>query len=87
MPDVRFARTADLSTLEEAGVGGHHRLTLRTSADVPWNAPFYARLGFVESEPDTPFLRGLVDVELRHGLGRYGRRIQMTASPAVPGPR
>ncbi|WP_149085638.1 MULTISPECIES: GNAT family N-acetyltransferase [Microbacterium] len=58
---------------------GHTHLTLRTYADVPWNAPFYAGCGFVESTPDTAFLRELVTVEQRLGLTRHGRRIQMTA--------
>jgi GNAT superfamily N-acetyltransferase len=79
------------AALAEAARRGHHRVTLRTYADVPWNAPFYARLGFVESEPDTDRLRALVVEESRAGLERYGRRVQMTAvptaEPVVPGPR
>jgi hypothetical protein len=55
-------------------------LSLRTYADVPWNAPFYARLGFIETEPATDFHRHLVEVEDRLGLARYGRRVQMTAA-------
>lgn len=58
---------------------GHTRITLRTYADVPWNAPFYSSCGFVESTPDTAFLQELVTVEQRLGLTRHGRRIQMTA--------
>lgn len=54
---------------------GHDRLTLRTYADVPWNAPFYRTMGFIEEEPTTTFHRSLVDTE--HDLERYGRRIQM----------
>jgi GNAT superfamily N-acetyltransferase len=75
------------AALEEVGRRGCDRVTLRTYADVPWNAPFYARLGFVESEPDTDFLRGLLAVEARFGLDRFGRRLQMTAVSDVPGPR
>lgn len=56
---------------------GRKRLTLRTFADVPWNAPFYASCGFVESTPDTDFLRDLLNVERQWGL-EYGRRVQMT---------
>ena len=66
-------------TLAEAARRRLGHLTLRTYADVPWNAPFYASCGFEPSEPDSPFLRGLVDVERRLGIDRYGRRIQMTA--------
>lgn len=68
------------AALAEAAARGHDRLTLRTYAEVPWNAPFYRRLGFEESEPDTVFLRGLVEIERRLGLDRHGRRVQMTAS-------
>ncbi|WP_375390294.1 GNAT family N-acetyltransferase [uncultured Amnibacterium sp.] len=75
------------AALVESARRGHERVTLRTYADVPWNAPFYASLGFVESEPDTPFLRGLVATEARLGLDRHGRRVQLTASSGVPGPR
>ena len=75
------------AALEEAARRGHDRVTLRTYADVPWNAPFYARLGFVESEPETDFLRALVTVETDLGLERYGRRVQLSADSAVLGPR
>jgi GNAT superfamily N-acetyltransferase len=64
----------------EARDRGHHWMSLRTYADVPWNAPFYARIGFTETEPATDFHRHLVEVEDRLGLSRYGRRIQMTAA-------
>lgn len=67
------------AALNEAAVRGYDRVTLRTYADVPWNAPFYKRCGFSESEPDQPFLLGLVTLEEQLELGRYGRRVQMTA--------
>lgn len=57
---------------------GFAELTLRTYADVPWNAPFYARHEFVESDPDSEFHRALIAAEARLGLERYGRRVQMT---------
>ena len=60
----------------ESGRRGCKRVTLRTYADVPWNAPFYASCGFVECAPDTDFLRDLSNVEQQRGLG-YGRRVQM----------
>lgn len=62
-----------------ASAHGHGELTLRTYADVPWNAPFYATCGFAVSEPVTPFLKSLVDVEESLGLMRHGARVQMTA--------
>jgi GNAT superfamily N-acetyltransferase len=67
------------AAMHEARSRGYERLTLRTYADVPWNAPFYGRVGFVETEPTTDFHKFLVDVEERLGLARYGRRVQMTA--------
>ena len=33
---------------DEAFARGFRRVTLNTFRDVPWNAPFYARLGFTE---------------------------------------
>ncbi|MBW8763112.1 MAG: GNAT family N-acetyltransferase [Microbacterium sp.] len=65
---------------DEAARRGHAQITLRTYADVPWNGPFYETCGFVPSEPDTNFLRSLVDVEEALGLMAHGRRIQMTAA-------
>ncbi|WP_369125314.1 GNAT family N-acetyltransferase [Cryobacterium sp. GrIS_2_6] len=38
---------------------GRPRVTLRTFADVPWNAPLYATCGFAECLPDNDFLRDL----------------------------
>ena len=64
----------------EAARRGIGHLSLRTYVDVPWNAPFYATCGFLETEPDTPFLRERAETETRLGLDRYGRRIQMSAS-------
>lgn len=57
---------------------GHAEITLRTFADVPFNAPFYAGLGFVETEPATDFHVALVETERDLGLDRNGRRVQMS---------
>ena len=64
----------------EARLRGYQWLSLRTFADVPWNGPFYARTGFVETKPVTEFHKHLAEVEERLGLDRCGRRIQMTAA-------
>lgn len=50
-------------------------LTLCTFADVPWNAPYYARLGFrkLSAEELTPGLRELRRREAVHGLDRWPR--------------
>ncbi|WP_311244372.1 GNAT family N-acetyltransferase [Microbacterium sp. WCS2018Hpa-23] len=66
------------AALDEARERGYRRMSLRTYAEVPWNAPFYASCGFLESIPETPFQRGLVDTEASLSLDRYGRRVQMT---------
>lgn len=74
-----YGRRLVAAALQEARERGYTRVTLRTYADIPWNAPFYASCGFLESIPETPFQRGLLDTETTLGLDRYGRRIQMTA--------
>jgi len=53
---------------------GLSALTLTTYADVPWNAPYYARLGF-----------GIVaDVELYEGLCRIREREEASGLAAWP---
>ncbi|SDL58421.1 Predicted N-acetyltransferase YhbS [Arthrobacter sp. ov407] len=64
----------------EARRRGYECISLRTYAEVPWNGPFYARVGFVETKPVSDFHKHLAEVEERFGLDRYGRRIQMTAA-------
>lgn len=53
----------------EARRRGQRRMTLRTYADVPWNAPFYAKRGFVEVESRTEFHRELAAIEERASSG------------------
>jgi GNAT superfamily N-acetyltransferase len=65
---------------KEARRRGYQWLSLRTYADVPWNGPFYAVAGFVETKPATDFHKQLEKVEERLGLDLHGRRIQMTAA-------
>ncbi|WP_338701938.1 GNAT family N-acetyltransferase [Streptomyces sp. Q6] len=50
-------------------------LTLTTFADVPWNAPYYERLGFRRlTEPElTPGLRRVRSAEAEHRLDRWVR--------------
>jgi GNAT superfamily N-acetyltransferase len=50
-------------------------LTLTTFTEVPWNAPYYERIGFrVLAEPDlTPGLRKIRATEAEHGLDRWPR--------------
>lgn len=74
-----YGRALVLAALAEARERGYTRITLRTYAEVAWNAPFYATCGFVESIPETAFQRALVESEESIGLDRHGRRVQMTA--------
>ncbi|MFI5842047.1 GNAT family N-acetyltransferase [Catenuloplanes sp. NPDC051500] len=54
---------------------GARTTTLTTFADVPWNAPYYARLGFtvVPASSLTPGLAALRAREKAHGLDRWPR--------------
>ncbi|NNM44729.1 GNAT family N-acetyltransferase [Knoellia koreensis] len=57
---------------------GAREVTLLTFAEVPFNGPFYARLGFAEvPEPLLDFLAPLRENEKRIGLDAGGRRIAM----------
>ncbi|WP_405150207.1 GNAT family N-acetyltransferase [Nocardia salmonicida] len=61
---VRWAKDHDL-----------HEITLTTFAEVPWNGPYYERLGFayipVADEP--PGLRAIRATEIAHGLDEWPR--------------
>ncbi len=75
-----YGRTLVEAAMHAARGRGYHELTLRTYADLPWNAPFYRNLGFVPSRPRGKFLLGLVEAERAEGLERFGSRVQMTVS-------
>jgi len=55
---------------EWATTDGHSAVTLITFRDIPWNAPFYARLGFRALDPAelAPELAEQVRREAAHGL-------------------
>jgi len=61
-----------------AGIVGHRSVTLTTFRDVPWNLPFYARLGFAVIAPEqlSPALRVVIQDETRRGLDP-ARRVAM----------
>ena len=63
---------------DRAHAAGHHRLTLTTFRDVPWNGPWYRRLGFTELPSDVqgPALRQIRSAEARR-LDPLGPRIAM----------
>jgi ribosomal protein S18 acetylase RimI-like enzyme len=58
-----------------AAADGLAALTLTTFTEVPWNAPYYERLGFrvVPDAELTPGLRAVVEREAAHGLDRWPR--------------
>lgn len=62
-----------------AAAAGHAQVTLTTFRWVPWNMPWYARLGFVELPPEqwSQELRAQVDSETARGLDP-ARRVVMT---------
>ncbi|HAS1030948.1 TPA: GNAT family N-acetyltransferase [Enterobacter cloacae] len=61
---------------DQARKRGLASLTLTTFRDVPWNAPFYARLGFEMMTTLTPELREKREEETAHGLA-YDARCAM----------
>jgi GNAT superfamily N-acetyltransferase len=67
-----------LQVCEWAAGQGYESITLTTFRDVPWNMPFYARLGFgiVNSEQVSTGLRTVLDNETRRGLDP-SRRVVM----------
>jgi GNAT superfamily N-acetyltransferase len=73
------------ATVDAAREHGADRVTLLTYADVPWNAPFYARHGWQPARELTPGLRALRAREAGLGLDRHGPRIVMVRP--VKGPR
>jgi GNAT superfamily N-acetyltransferase len=60
---------------DRAKASGAPALTLTTFADVPWNAPYYARCGFVilDDRDLTSGLRAIRRREAAHGLDRWPR--------------
>ncbi|MFD4374493.1 GNAT family N-acetyltransferase [Streptomyces sp. NPDC058486] len=62
---------------EAARREGLTALTLTTFTEVPWNAPYYTRLGFrqlADTDPDlTDGLRAISHAEATHGLATWPR--------------
>jgi hypothetical protein len=60
-------------------------VTLSTFRSIPWNAPYYANLGFVEVPPDDPLPRiaHVAGLEAAHGLSMADRCFMRLALPAV----
>jgi GNAT superfamily N-acetyltransferase len=62
------------------------RLTLSTFRDIPWNAPYYRRLGFQDLHDLTPGLRRIRDRHRRIGLRDADRVFMWRSVRAVPSP-
>jgi GNAT superfamily N-acetyltransferase len=56
---------------------GYAGMTLTTYRDVPWNGPFYRRLGFRTLTHLTPELRAIREQEIALGDDDFGPRIAM----------
>lgn len=73
----------------QAARRGLPQVTLVTFRDVPWNAPLYRRLGFVESAEAArlPEVAALVEEERRSGMAALAPRVVMAraVAPAPPG--
>jgi len=71
-----------------AAAQGLAALTLTTFAEVPWNAPYYRRLGFrpLEDRELGPGLREIRRLEAAHGLDRWAR-VCLRREIAGTGPR
>ncbi|WP_084342901.1 bifunctional GNAT family N-acetyltransferase/NUDIX hydrolase [Janibacter corallicola] len=73
------------AVLHECARRGIASITLCTFAEIPWNGPFYTRLGFLEvEEVAAPGpVRQLRRREREAGLDRGGRRVVMRAAVAT----
>ncbi len=71
-----------------AAAGGVPALTLTTFAEVPWNAPYYSRLGFAVLPEDEwgPELREVRGREAAHGLDAWPRVAMRKAVTAGAAP-
>ncbi|MFE7744654.1 GNAT family N-acetyltransferase [Nocardia sp. NPDC057455] len=58
-----------------AATAGMPAMTLTTFTEVPWNGPYYERLGFryLSSDEETPGLIAVRAAEQAHGLDRWPR--------------
>ena len=63
-----LGRALLLHAEEVAGAQGLHSLTLTTFADLPFNAPFYQRLGYLVEETPDARLKTLLQAEAGAGL-------------------
>ena len=65
------------AVLDWAAAEGYDAVTLTTYRDVPWNGPFYRRLGFQTLDQLTPGLAAIREHEKAIGDDNFGPRIAM----------
>lgn len=70
---------------EWAAANGFAALTLTTFVEVPWNGPYYERLGFryLSSEEETPQLREIRRHEAAAGLDAWPRAAMIRSVAAA----
>jgi len=66
------------AAMEEARWAGYDDMSLCTYRDVPFNGPFYARLGFAEVERLEAYQQRLHEHEIALGLDANGVRVVMS---------
>lgn len=71
--------------IDEAVRRGLDAVTLTTFRTIPWNCPFYERLGFkTQDETElSPRLKAILDEEAEHGLQRDARCAMALATTDV----
>ncbi|BCJ35381.1 GCN5 family N-acetyltransferase [Actinocatenispora thailandica] len=71
--------------IDTAGAVDFPALTLTTFRDVPFNAPYYRRLGFrdLPAAEETPGLRRVRRAEAEHGLDRWPRLCMRRDNPVA----
>ena len=72
------------TVVEAAGRMGLPALYLTTFEHIPWNAPFYVRLGFGKLRPgaEPPFVRAILREERKAGLSNRLAMARKIAGPA-----
>ncbi|MBB3227462.1 4-diphosphocytidyl-2-C-methyl-D-erythritol kinase [Luteibacter sp. Sphag1AF] len=71
---------------EWAREAGYRRVDLGTLADVPWNAPFYAKHGFVEMDKSLPEFAFALERDRENGFPDHLRVFMSRAlAPLAPG--
>ncbi|WP_327147967.1 GNAT family N-acetyltransferase [Nocardia sp. NBC_01329] len=84
LPDCRGSGIGRRLIDRAVSWAAEHRLpaiTLTTFTEVPWNGPYYRRLGFRYLDPaaETPQLRALRVAEIAHGLDHWPRSCMWAA--------